>query len=195
MKWHDHSRDVPEGAHAFLGASTYSRWLDKNVDDVVNKYINYMQAQKNGIELHAIAKDLISHGIRLPKSKKTYNMYINDAIGFRLYPEIPLKYSENCFGTTDAIRYDEKTKLLRIHDLKTGSTPASLNQLMVYAALFCLEYCKELHVKPSEMTFELRLYQNDDIIVSNPDPEEIIHVIDEIISKDKAIASIKEGAI
>ena len=34
-------------------------------------------------------------------------------------------------------------KILRIHDYKSGITPAKMDQLMIYAALFCLEYKKE----------------------------------------------------
>ena len=57
-----------------------------------------------------------------PKIKETVCMHINDAIGFRMEPEVVLKYSLNCFGTADAICFRNKT--LRIHDLKTGESPA-----------------------------------------------------------------------
>lgn len=30
--------------------------------------------------------------------------------------------------------------MLRIHDLKTGISPVHMDQLLIYAALFCLEY-------------------------------------------------------
>ena len=55
--------------------------------------------------------------------------FVNDAIGFRMYPEIILYYSINCFGTTDAIIFDEFNKILRIHDFKSGITPAKMDQL------------------------------------------------------------------
>ena len=74
-------------------------------------------------------------------------------------PEQVLFYSVNAFGTADAIAFDERSKLLRIHDLKTGVTPASMAQLHVYAALFCLEYDKP----PFEIKYDLRIYQNDEI--------------------------------
>ena len=52
--------------------------------------------------------------------------------------EQALYYSDNCFGTADAISF--KKNFLRIHDLKTGVTPGSMKQLLIYASMFCLEY-------------------------------------------------------
>ena len=102
-------------------------------------------------------------------------------------PEQPLYYSENCFGTADAIAWDEKTKFLRIHDLKTGEVPAHMEQLYIYAALFCLEY----HQKPGTMGFELRIYQNNEIVASNPTAEHILPIMDKIIQFDKVLNNIK----
>lgn len=120
-----------------------------------------------------------------PKSKKTLNMYVNDAIGFKMTPEQVLYYSENCFGTADSICF--RNGLLRIHDLKTGVTPAHMEQLMIYAALFCLEY----KVKPSDIDMELRLYQSDNVIYFEPTAEDIVPIIDKIMSFDKIITNIK----
>ena len=78
--------------------------------------------------------------------------------------------------------------MLRIHDLKTGKVPAHMEQLMVYAALFCLEY----KVKPGEIGMELRIYQNDEILYHNPDASEITPIIDKIMTFDKIINRIKE---
>ena len=112
-------------------------------------------------------------------------MYVNDAIGYRMTPEQVLFYSENCFGTADAIVF--KKDFLRIHDLKTGVTPSSIKQLEVYAALFCLEYSKN----PNNIRIELRIYQNDEVIVHEPHPEDILYIMDKIISFDKRIEKIK----
>jgi len=101
-------------------------------------------------------------------------------------PEQVLFYSVNCFGTADAISFDKG--LLRIHDLKTGVTPAKIDQLMIYAALFCLEY----DVRPGEINYELRIYQNDDILIANPEGDEISPIMGTIISFDKIIEKIKE---
>ena len=112
-------------------------------------------------------------------------MYVNDAIGYRMTPEQPLYYSENCFGTADAIAF--RDGFLRIHDLKTGVTPTHIEQLIVYAALFCLEY----RTKPSDIEVELRIYQNDEVLIHNPEVDEIAPVIDKIISFDKLLKQIK----
>lgn len=101
-------------------------------------------------------------------------------------PEQPLFYSENCFGTADTIAF--RDSLLRIHDLKTGVIPAHMEQLMIYAALFCLEY----KIKPAEIGIELRLYQNNEILYHNPTVEEIVPIIDKIVTFDKIINKIKE---
>ena len=63
-----------------------------------------------------------------------------------------------------------------------------MEQLMVYAALFCLEY----KVKPGDINMELRLYQNDEVLFHNPEPTEIAPIIDKIITFDKIINRIRE---
>ena len=94
--------------------------------------------------------------------------------------------ADNCFGTADSISF--KDNLLRIHDLKTGVTPAHMEQLEIYAALFCLEY----KIKPADIDIELRIYQSDDILVFNPTVEDIVPIMDKIITSDKIISKIKE---
>jgi len=122
------------GQHAFLGASKY-HWLNYDDDKLIQSYLNSLAVQK-GTELHDLACNLIRLGVKLPKSKSTLNMYVNDAISYRLTPEQPLYFSRNCFGTADAISFNDKNRFLRIHDLKTGVTPAHMEQLEIYAALF-----------------------------------------------------------
>jgi len=183
MKWNDHFK-LPSD-HAFLGASKFA-WLNDDVDKLRRRYVRWMAVQR-GTELHDLAAKLIKLGIELPQTSKTFDQYVNDAIGFRMRPEQKLYYSDNCFGTADAIVYDEKTKFLRIHDLKTGETPAHMQQLMIYAALFCLEY----HQKPAQMGFELRIYQSNEIDIANPAGEEIFTIMDKIIQFDKVLNNIK----
>ena len=173
-----------EGQHAFLGASKY-HWINYDEGKIAEAYSKFLAAQK-GTELHEFAAQCIRLGQKLPKSKKSLNMYINDAIGYKMTPEQTLFYSENCFGTADAIGF--RDGLLRIHDLKTGATPAKMEQLEIYAALFCLEY----RMKPGEIAMELRLYQSDEVIVHVPTVEDIAPIIDKIITFDKIIAKIKE---
>lgn len=105
----------------------------------------------------------------------TLMMYIKDANGFRLDPEVDLKYADDFYGTADAILF-KKNEFLRIHDLKTGTTPASLRQLEIYAAFCCLEY----NVDPSSVDIELRIYQNGEILVGNPTGENINELIDRV---------------
>ena len=59
---------------------------------------------------------------------------------------------------------------------------------MIYAALFCLEY----RVKPGEIEIELRIYQNDDILVCNPEADDILPIMDKIQRFDKMLARIDE---
>ena len=173
-----------EGQHAFLGASTY-HWINYTEEKVADAYAKYRAAQR-GTVLHSFAAQCIKLGQRLPKSQKTLNMYVNDAIGYKMTPEQILYYSPNCFGTADAISF--RGDMLRIHDLKTGESPTHMEQLMIYAALFCLEY----NYKPNEIQMELRIYQNDGIICHQPTIEDIFPIMDRIITFDKIINSIKQ---
>lgn len=172
-----------EGKHAFLGASKY-HWINYDDDKLIESYSKF-QATLNGTILHDFACQCITLGQKLPKSQKTLNMYVNDAIGFKMKPEQVLYYSDNCFGTADAIVF--RNNLLRIHDLKTGVTRAHMEQLEIYAALFCLEYNK----KPSDIDIELRIYQNNEILVHNPTVEDILPIMDKIITFDKLIDRMK----
>lgn len=173
-----------EGKHAFLGASKY-HWINYDEDKLIAAFRNFEKVQR-GTELHDFAKQAINLGIKLPKSKKTLNMYVNDAIGFQMTPEQPLYFSENCFGTADAISF--KNNFLRIHDLKTGDTPAHMEQLMIYEALFCLEYGKD----PTSFESELRIYQFDEIAVESPDPKDILFIMDKIELFDQCLNKVKE---
>lgn len=173
-----------EGQHAFLGASKY-HWINYDESKVAESYAKFLATQK-GTVLHEFAAQCIRLGQKLPKSQKTLNMYVNDAIGFKMVPEQILFYSENCFGTADSIIF--RNGLLRIHDLKTGVTPSHMEQLMIYAALFCLEY----KVKPCDIEIELRLYQNNDVLIQNPATDDIVPIIDKIVTFDKVIKRLKE---
>ena len=172
-----------KGLHAFLGASKY-HWINYDEEKLIDLYSNFTAAQK-GTMLHDFAAQCITLGQKLPKSRKTLNMYVNDAIGFRMNPEQILFYSDNCFGTADAISFERN--FLRIHDLKTGGTPAHMEQLYIYAALFCLEY----NVRPANIEMETRLYQSNDILIDNPTVEVIAPIMDKIITFDKLINKMK----
>lgn len=172
-----------EGQHAFLGASKY-HWINYNEEKLEVSFSKFM-AQQRGTELHEFASQCIKLGIKLPKTKQTLNLYVNDAIGYKMTTEQTLFYSYNCFGTADAISF--RKNLLRIHDYKSGETPASIHQLEVYAALFCLEY----DFKPSEISIELRLYQSNEVLIHEPLPEDIMDIMTKIIMFDKKIEMLK----
>lgn len=177
--FNSHSNVV--GKHAFLSPSKY-HWINYDEDKMDRVFFAAMAAQR-GVELHTFAHEAIRLGIKLPANRKTLSMYVNDAIGYRMSPEQILYYSDNCYGTADAISF--RSNKLRIHDLKNGVTEASPQQLYVYVALFCMEY----RFKPFEIEIELRIYQNDEVRVYVPDPDDIVHIMDKIITFDKRITA------
>lgn len=213
MRWNDHSKLV--GTHAFLSASKPG-WLGKDAEELMEAKRN-SYAQSIGTMLHAYAADCIrfreklkkgdAKGVRFELMRKgipeyaidiqgvfpNLMHYVNDAIGFGLdpevvlYPEEALGYSRECYGTADAINVCDG--ILRIHDLKTGTTPAKMEQLMIYAALFYLEY----EQRPEHVPAALRIYQNDEIIVCEPDPMDIREVMDSILEKNRVVQDLKRG--
>ena len=170
------------GLHAPF-SSSQSHWLRYDDSKAMEVYAN-RKAAELGTRLHQWAKETIDLRIKQPKSKKTLYSYVNDAIGFRMDTEVVLYYSDRFFGTADSICF--RNNKLRIHDLKTGKSPVHMDQLEVYAALFCLEY----RLKPGDIDMELRIYQNDEIIVHEPTTEDIAHIMDKIIHLDKLLEQI-----
>lgn len=185
MNWNKHFRF--EGLHAPFAASN-SHWLNYDDEKIIDAYIN-LQAKTLGTRLHKWAKDTIDLGIKQPKSGKTIYAYVNDAIGFMMDTEVVLFYSENFFGTADAISFRDNT--LRIHDLKTGKSPVRKEQLEIYAALFCLEY----DVDPNKIDIELRIYQNSKIMCWNPTAEDILAIMDKIVRTDKLIVKFNSEEV
>ena len=206
MNWNQH-RNL-EGSHAFLSASKYN-WLSKTNEEIVQSYTNSF-AQAIGTLSHAFAADYIRFREKLKKGDSrmlkmdlmrkgipeyaidiraffpTVMRYVNDSIDFMMDPEVLLYYSDLCFGTADSIQVSNG--VLRIHDLKTGTTVAKIDQLKIYAALFYLEYGQ----KPERLRTELRIYQSDDIIVHEPEVDEIREVMDTIVEKDRVLQKLKE---
>lgn len=178
-----------EGLHAPFSASK-SSWLRYDDTKAIEVYRNLKMTQL-GTRLHAWAKETIDLGIKQPRTKKTLNAYVNDAIGFKMRTEVGLVYSKRFFGTADAISFNNN--ILRIHDLKTGKSGKiedHIEQLEVYAALFCLEY----HVAPGDIDMELRLYKQDEVLVHNPTAEEIAPIMDKIIHLDKLLEKLEKEA-
>ena len=181
-----------EGLHAPFSASQ-SAWLRYD-DDKAKEAYERKKAAERGTRLHAWAKETIDLGIKQPKSKKTLYEYVNDAIGFKMSTEVVLFYTDRFFGTADAISFRSNPKtgrmILRIHDLKTGvvgKADTHIEQLSVYAALFCLEY----KFKPHEIDMELRVYKKDEVVYCEPDPEDIVAIMNKIIHLDKLLSKIE----
>lgn len=179
------------GLHAPFTASQ-SAWLRYD-DDKAREAYERKKSAELGTRLHAWAKNTIDLGIKQPKSKKTLYEYVNDAIGFKMSTEVVLYYTDRFFGTADAIcfRQDKKTGryVLRIHDLKTGvvgDPDKHFEQLKVYAALFCLEY----RFNPAEIDIVLGVYKKDEVAFCEPEPEEIVEIMNKIIHLDKLLAKI-----
>lgn len=206
MEWNRH----PELAnkHTFLSPSKYA-FLRKSDEELINSYYGSF-ATEVGTATHAFAADCIKlqHTLdeddwrhlefellrkRFPKGSfdigfifPTVHQYVNDSIARNMDPEIGLMYSNLCGGTADAIAF--RRKKLFIHDLKTGTTPAKIDQLMGYAALFFLEY----GYKPESTHTELRIYQAGDIFVCEPKPDEVREVMDAIVHADLVVQNLKE---
>lgn len=197
-----------EGKHSILSASQNS-WLRYDSEEELISRIRAYYAATIGTVLHDLARELIEKRLKINKHDKKLVLlrllekkiprrviemdiwydalmtFVNDAIDYDMSSEVLLDYSPNAFVTTDAISYDTKTKVLRIHDLKTGTVAAKMDQLLVYAAYFCLKY----KIKPMDISHtELRIYQSGEILTMEPEPEEIMDIINIIIDDNKFIS-------
>ena len=207
MIWKDYS--YLKGTHAFCGGSKYS-WRNYDIEKLLQAKAN-SYAVTIGTLLHEYACDNIRCHYRVQKGDKrgvhrfltvenkipdtavdidrlfpNLMNYINDAIGFRMDPEVILYYSPDFHGTADAISW--KDDILRISDLKTGVTPPAFEQLENYAAFFCLDY----RIKPSDIKkIEFRIYFNGDILYAEPDPTLLTPIIDQIIEFNKALMNFE----
>ena len=194
------------GKHAAL-APSQPYWLNYTDDQLFQNYAS-AYAQSMGTSLHELAENLIRNNLKLKKGDKlvvlshllndhiprnvidmdriygNFVSYVNDAISFKLTPEQPLYYSPYCFGTADTISF--RNNFLRIHDYKSGTHPAKMNQLLVYAAIFCLEY----KIKPGEIDTELRIYQNGEILYHNPTAEDLAPIMDCIIHHSRIMETL-----
>jgi hypothetical protein len=159
-------------------------------DKLVQTYKNHKKVTL-GTEYHGLASRLIKLAVRLPNTAASFNSFVNDAIGYKMDSEVLLYYSLNCYGTADVISFNDG--VLRIHDLKTGTANiASMNQLLIYAALFVLDY----GVSTRELTgVELRIYQNSEVTEFFPSPKDVFDVVAVIVRSDKIISKIDEKTV
>lgn len=211
MNFNEHSN--LRGRHAIFSPSSYY-WINDTEEDAIRRYCSSF-ASSVGTALHAMAENYIRYNVKMTRFDKkqipltlltagipaivvdrlpiddifeTIMMYVNDCIGFRMTPEVVLYYSDLSFGTTDAISFDERSLILRINDLKTGTTQAKIDQVVIYDALFRLEYCPLLRIRPEDIQSELRIYQTGEIQQCNPSSDDVIFVMEQI----KTLNKIKE---
>lgn len=196
-----------ESKHAFLSPSKNS-WINYSPDKLMVAFKN-SYAQSIGTVLHEFAAKRIQYRMKLRKGDRdsmcfylkdngipdfaiepekyfpNLMTYVNDSIGYRMTPEQILYYSDNCFGTADAISI--RNDLLRIHDLKTGVTPVSMTQLELYTALFFLEYPQ---YRPEDTRVECRIYKSEEVLTHEPSTESILEHMDRIVTFDEQLRNI-----
>ena len=208
--------EIKDGQHAIFAPSQKLLSRDSLTEEQIYNLLRSKYASQIGTEIHSVAARMIEQkqpvtkaGLRalifdalyqahIPRSLiqpdeylDTVIPYIKDAIGFGLSPEVPIIYNYPiAFGTADAIRYNPIKGELRIHDLKTGRTPASLDQLIEYAAYFFLEY----HLKPADTQVILCIYQNGDIQTGYPTAADIAPIMDKAVTLTKYVQNVYGGA-
>lgn len=179
--------------HAILSASNY-HWINYTSEKLLRYYLT-SSAKEIGTKKHSFAAQAIEMGIKIScPENKVLEQYVNDCIDEgNMSPEQPLIYDQLCFGTADAIKCDEENHTLIIYDLKTGTTPASFKQLLIYAALFFLEYEE---FDPEDFTVKLRIYQEDNNLNYKdyyPDSTEVYDIMSIIIKACEIISNRKEN--
>jgi len=175
--------------HALLSPSQ-PHWINYDRQRLIDFY-DTNGAQEKGTRLHALLAEAITcnrlYGI--PNSnafgvEDTFGMYFHDACEFKMTPEVTLVYSDICYGHADAIAFDEKNRLLRIHDYKSGFRKAEFLQLEVYAAQFFAEYSDTLkfdfELDPYQCFIELRIYQNNECRIETPTSN---YILDEVLGR------------
>ena len=172
--------------HSFASGNikAYESYDEENLDDVRKGFRNYVRGRYplDQDKTASLACMFLDNMRYVPEeSWLSVAQFINDGCQYKMNSEQPLWYSDNAFGTTDAISFYRNK--LRIHDLKTGDTPAKLMQLNIYAALFCLEY----HKQPDQIKIELAIYQFGNVTKESPDPKDIRDLMDLIVEDDRVL--------
>lgn len=182
MRFNEHSRQA--GQHAFLSPSAY-HWVNYSTEKLRERY-RTARAAAIGSSLHAYAAEAIELREWQMNDEETLGMFINDCIREGMTPEQVLYYSDNAFGTADAIRF--ALNKLQVWDLKTGASKTSEHQLEVYVALFCLEY----GIDPYDIDeIELRIYQGDEVRMYDVDPKYIWYIMGKIVEFDVQLTELR----
>lgn len=179
--------------HDFARSQIEMRIRSRSIKNLMDSLMTYIYRKYFDDELDylpARGEKLLNGISRMPREVfTTVQSYINDGIGFCMTPEQKLVFDPvYFFGTADCISFRDNE--LRIHDLKTGRIPAHMDQLMVYAAFFCLEY----NVDPRKLKLiELRIYQNNEVLVKQPESADILSIMDKIKKDYNNITNVFEG--
>lgn len=176
-----------EGRHAHLSPSKYS-WIRYDDDKFEQSYLKRLKSLR-GTKEHEYAAMAIELGMRQPATKTTLNMYINDCIRWKMYPEVDLYADDLFFGHADAAGF--RKGVFRVSDYKSGETPTSMDQLKCYVALFCIEF----EMSPFEFAAEMRIYQYNEIREELADPHEIMIIIDRWKTFSKRAEQMRREAL
>lgn len=179
-------------------SASKGHWIDYDDAKMRQTFDSAMQAAR-GTDLHNLAAEHIRLGVKMPGNRQTINAYVNDAIGFRMSPEVVLRASDIAFGTADAIGFrneynpntNEEEPVLRVFDLKTGTTRTTFRQLLIYAAYFCIEY----RVDPYRINVVLRIYQNDEYKEEIPEASRIFDVMKKTLHNTELVEKMQEEAM
>jgi len=76
MNFNEHSE--LKGQHAFLSPSG-SYWLNYTSEKLETVYLRSL-AVKKGTELHELAAKCIELGVKMPRTNKSFDRFVNDAI-------------------------------------------------------------------------------------------------------------------
>ena len=140
--------------HALFSPSEKA-WIRYDKEKIVNK-VQQAEAILRGTLLHELAASCIKLKVTLGKENGIISEYVQDCIQCGCETERQVYYSEYIYGTADAIRFDVDARLLYIFDLKTGEKAVPIDQVLIYAAIWCLEH----GISPEDINYDLRIYSN-----------------------------------
>lgn len=168
--------------HEFASSQIELSQKVTNIKSMINSIATYIFVKYRSLDRLDYGLLLIHDLKELPEEIfDTLKLFINDAIGYKMSSEVVLFYSSRFFGTTDAIAF--RNNFLRVHDFKSGDGKSDFEQLLIYVALFCLEY----KVKPADIQIECRIYQYGEWHGYEPTVDEIVPIMDIISMSEKTL--------
>lgn len=168
-------------------------WLNYDRKKLLEFWKN-RKAQQIGTDVHSFAAEQLRQEYyfrenNLPYSNRhshrdIFSLFLNHSMDNWMQPEVAVKYSDICWGHADSLAFNLKKRTLYINDLKTGKHPAPMDQLEIYAAIFYAEYKPILQfqhgIDLNDCRTELRIFQNNEVILEEPPIE---YIINEMLGK------------